>query len=211
VRIPIAPEGWPFIAAFALVSIGAAVLARPWIAVFPILLMLFMLFFFRDPQRAVPDGAGIFVSPADGKVIIAKEVHEDEYLNSDVMLVSIFMSPLDVHVNRAPMEGVVEKVVHIPGRFVAAFKEDASMVNEHIDMVMKGPQGRILVRQVAGFLARRAVCRVKPGDRVARGGRYGVIKFGSRLDVYMPGGTGIPVEVGQSVKAGETVLGKLPG
>lgn len=210
-RIPIAPEGWPFIAVFALISIGAAFLVRPWVAVFPLLLMLFMLFFFRDPQRTVPDVAGIFVSPADGKVIIAKEVYEDEYLKSDAVMVSIFMSPLDVHVNRSPMSGVVEKVVHSPGRFIAAFKEEASMVNERLDMVLKGSLGRILVRQVAGFLARRAVCRVRPGDALDRGERYGVIKFGSRLDVYMPSGTEVPVKVGQAVRAGETVLGKLPG
>ena len=206
-----APEGWPFIAVFALLSVGVAVLARPWMAVFPILLMLFMLFFFRDPDRTVPGGPGVFVSPADGEVIIVKEVHEDEYLNSDTVMISIFMSPLNVHVNRAPMEGVVEEVVHTSGRFIAAFKEHASMVNEHIDMVMNGPQGRILVRQVAGFLARRAVCRVKPGDSLKRGERYGVIKFGSRLDVYLPLGTEIPVRVDQTVRAGETVLGKVSG
>lgn len=206
-KFMIAPEGWPFVIVFALLAIATGVVLRPWMAVFPVLLMCFMLFFFRDPERVVPVGTGVFVSPADGEVVLVKEVYEDRHLKADAIMISVFMSPFNVHVNRAPMDGVVLDVVHVPGKFMAAFKEEASLANEHINMVMEGELGRILVRQVAGFLARRAVCRVKPGDQLKRGGKYGVIKFGSRLDIYLPTDTKISVAVNDRVTAGETILG----
>ncbi len=208
-RFSIAPEGWPFVIVFALLAIATGVALRPWMAVFPVFLLCFMLFFFRDPERVTPMDAGVFVSPADGEVVLIKDVHENIYLNTDVIMISVFMSPFNVHVNRAPMDGVVTDVVHVPGKFMAAFKEEASLANEHIDMAMEGRQGKILVRQVAGFLARRAVCRVKPGDQLKRGGRYGVIKFGSRLDIYLPKDTKISVAINDRVTAGETILGTV--
>ena len=170
-----------------------------------LLITLFMPYFFRDPERVTPQGEGLFVAPADGKVILIKDVYEQEYLDSDVKEISIFMSPLNVHVNRAPCDGQVIAVQHKPGKFLAAYKDDASMKNEHIDMVLDGKQGKVLVRQVAGFIARRAVCRVKPGDTLTRGERYGMIKFSSRLDVYLPKDAKIMVKPGDKVKAGETV------
>jgi len=209
VKFMIAPEGWPFVVVFALLAIATGVVLRPWLSIFPVLLLCFMLFFFRDPERMVPQDAGVFVSPADGEVVLVKEVYEDRYLKADTVMISVFMSPFNVHVNRAPMDGVVLDVVHVPGKFMAAFKEEASLANEHINMVMEGDLGRILVRQVAGFLARRAVCRVKPGDQLKRGERYGVIKFGSRLDIYLPKGTSISVAVNDRVTAGETILGAV--
>ncbi len=204
-----APEGWPFVIVFALLAIATGVVLRPWMSVFPILLLCFMLFFFRDPERVTPVDAGAFVSPADGEVVLIKDVQENIYLNTDVIMISVFMSPFNVHVNRAPMDGVVTDVVHVQGKFMAAFKEEASLANEHIDMAMEGRQGKILVRQVAGFLARRAVCRVKPGDQLKRGERYGVIKFGSRLDIYLPKDTKISVAINDRVTAGETILGTV--
>jgi len=209
--LPLAPEGWPFVLAFALLGVLTAGLVRPWLSVFPFLLMAFMVFFFRDPERTVPPGPDTAVSAADGRVISVKKIMEDEYLHREMTRVSVFMSPMNVHVNRAPLAGRVEKVVHTPGRFMAAYRDEASMENEHLDMILTGEAGPILVRQVAGFLARRAVCRVGPGDSLSKGERYGVIKFGSRLDVYLPPDTEILVHKDQRVYAGETVLGRLPG
>lgn len=172
-------------------------------------LTIFTAFFFRDPERKVPEGKGLFVSPADGKIILIKDIYEKAYLKSDSKEISIFMSPLDVHVNRAPCDGAVSVVKYSPGKFKAAYKDDASIINENIVMVIDGKEGGVLVRQVAGFLARRAVCRVKVGDMLRRGERYGIIKFGSRLDVYLPKDTKIMVKLGDKVKAGETVIGEI--
>ena len=119
------------------------------------------------------------------------------------------MSPLNVHVNRAPCDGIVSVVKYSPGKFIAAYRDDASMKNENIVMVLDRHESKVLVRQVAGFVARRAVCKVKVGDTLKRGDRYGMIKFGSRLDVYMPKDTNIKVTLGEKVKAGETVIGKM--
>jgi phosphatidylserine decarboxylase len=173
------------------------------------MLTIFMAFFFRDPERMIPEGEGIFISPADGKIILIQNVYEKDYLKSDSKEISIFMSPFDVHVNRAPCDGHVSVVKYSPGKFMAAFKDDSSIKNENIVMVLDREEGRVIVRQVAGFLARRAVCKVKVGDMLKRGERYGIIKFGSRLDVYMPKDTRIKVTLGEKVKAGETVIGEI--
>lgn len=172
-------------------------------------LTIFMAFFFRDPERKIPEGKGIFVSPADGKVILIKDVYEKDYLKSDTKEISIFMSPLNVHVNRAPCDGNVSVVRYSPGKFMAAYKASASIRNENIVMVLDGKEGRVLVRQVAGFIARRAVCKAKVGDLLRRGERYGIIKFGSRLDVYLPQNAKIKVKLGDKVKAGETIIGEI--
>jgi phosphatidylserine decarboxylase len=165
-----------------------------------------MAFFFRDPDRAIPGGEGLFVSPADGRVMLMKDVLEKDYLKTGTKEISIFMSPLDVHVNRSPCDGKVSIVKYSPGKYMAAYKEDSSVKNENIVMVLEGKQGGVLVRQVAGFLARRAVCRAKVGDVLKRGERYGIIKFSSRLDVYLPKDAEIKVKIGDKVKAGETVI-----
>lgn len=218
--IKFAPEGYPFILVSLLVSVIASVFlfwstksgstvlyySSLLAACFFIGLTLFMAFFFRDPARKIPSGEGLFVSPADGKVILIKDVYEKDYLKSDVKEISIFMSPLDVHINRSPCEGKVSLIKHSPGKFMAAYREESSMKNENIVMVLDGGSGRIVVRQVAGFLARRAVCRVSVGDVLGRGERYGMIKFGSRCDVYLPKGVRVTVKPGDKVKAGETVI-----
>jgi phosphatidylserine decarboxylase len=219
--IRFAPEGYPFIAVSLLATVVISfVLVWSWktgslhgffsplLLVFFFLLCItfFMAYFFRDPDRIVPEGKGLFVSPADGKVILIKDVYEKDYLQADAKEISIFMSPLNVHVNRAPCDGTVTHVRHTPGRFMAAYKDEASLKNENIVMVLEGGQGRVLVRQVAGFVARRAVCRVKRGDLLKRGERYGMIKFGSRLDVYLPKNAAISVKPGDTVFAGETVI-----
>lgn len=206
----LAPEGYPYIVFFSILTIiSFFITGGIWIALLPFILTLFMLYFFRDPERVAPEGDNIFVSPADGKVILIKNVLEDQYLKSDAIEVSIFMSPLNVHVNRAPCDGVVESVVHTPGKFLSAFKHEASLHNENIAMLLNTNHGNILVRQVAGFVARRAVCRVKPGDSLKKSERYGIIKFSSRLDIYLPKNTEIKVKLGDRVKAGESILGLI--
>lgn len=208
-----APEGYPFIAVFAILTAIVYAAGGLWIAVLPFIITLFMFYFFRDPERTIPEGDNIFVSPADGKIIVIRPIQGNlipalpKDTKTKFIQISIFMSPLNVHVNRAPCNGTVESVVHTKGRFLSAFKDEASIQNENIAMLLNTKHGKILVRQVAGFVARRAVCRVKPGDALIKGQRYGVIKFSSRLDVYLPVNTGIKVKLGDKVKAGETILG----
>ena len=204
-----APEGYPFFFIFALAAVITAVFGKPWMVAVPLVLLLFMFFFFRDPERITTENKNAFYSPADGKVILIKETFENELLNEKALEVSIFMSPFDVHVNRAPCNGVVKDVKHYPGKFLAAFKPESSISNEHITMLLESEHGKIVVRQVAGFLARRAVCRVKPGDLLKQGQRYGIIKFSSRLDIFIQLNTQIKVKLNDKVKAGETVLGVI--
>lgn len=210
-----APEGYPFIAVFAILTAIVYAAGGLWIAVLPFIITLFMFYFFRDPERTIPEGDNIFVSPADGKIIVIRPIQGNlipalpKDTKTKFIQISIFMSPLNVHVNRAPCNGTVESVVHTKGRFLSAFKDEASIQNENIAMLLNTKHGKILVRQVAGFVARRAVCRVKPGDALIKGQRYGVIKFSSRLDVYLPVNTGIKVKLGDKVSAGETILGTV--
>lgn len=222
--IKLAPEGYPFFFGSLLITVIVLVLffikresgthdltfylllLASW---FSYVMTYFMAFFFRDPERIIPRGEGIFVSPADGKVIQIKDTFEQDYLKAPSKEVSIFMSLFDVHVNRVPEDGMVSVIKHSPGKFMVAHKDDASAKNENIVMILEGGYGRILVRQVAGFLARRIVCKVKVGDTLRRGERFGMIKFGSRLDVYLPQDSTVRVTLGQKVKAGETTLATL--
>ncbi|GBE02419.1 phosphatidylserine decarboxylase [bacterium BMS3Bbin06] len=206
--LKIAPEGWPFIYVAAGLTLIVYGIARPWMAIVPFILLLFMVFFFRDPDRVIPAGQGIYVSPADGKVIAIKKEFEGEYLKRESIRISIFMSPLNVHVNRAPCDGTVELVKHKDGRFKAAFTDEASLVNENTAMVLKTGGNMILVKQIAGVLARRVVCRVKAGDTLKRGQRYGIVKFGSRVDIHLPADVSVIVKEGQKVRAGETVIAR---
>ncbi len=205
-----APEGYPYIVFFGLVTALAAYFGGWPLAVVPLAITLFMFYFFRDPDRYAPDGKGLFVSPADGKVILTRDVHESKYLHADVREISIFMSPMDVHVNRSPCDGRVKTVKHNKGRFYAAYKDEASVSNENIEMVLETEYGDVLVRQVAGFLARRAVCRKKEGDTLKRGERYGIIKFSSRVDLYIPRSAKLRVKPEEAVRAGETIIGEMP-
>jgi phosphatidylserine decarboxylase len=206
--LKLAPEGYPFIIG----SLGLTVLVLitiPVGACIPLALTAFMVYFFRDPERSIPGGQDLFVAPADGKIIVIRDVRETRHLGAEMKQVSIFMSPFNVHVNRAPCDGRVKTVQHNMGSFFAAYKDEASIKNENIEMVLETEYGDILVRQVAGFLARRAVCRKKEGDALERGERYGVIKFSSRVDVYLPKDVEVNVKINDNVKAGETVLAEL--
>ena len=202
-----AKEGYPFILFFSALTILSAFFRIHWLTALFLILTLFMFYFFRDPDRVTVPDKNAFYTPADGKIIVITETEEDEMLREKALKISIFMSPLNVHVNRAPCDGVVREVKHYPGKFLSAFKEEASKANEHITMLLESRHGKIVVKQIAGYVARRAVCRVKPGDTLAQGQRYGIIKFSSRLDIFLPLSTKVKVKLGDKVTAGETVIG----
>lgn len=177
------------------------------LAVACLVLCLFFLYFFRDPERIPPADPDAVVSPADGKVISIKQ--NSNLCGQTYTELSIFMSPLDVHVNRVPFDGVVKEIIYTPGKFFSAFKERAYRENENIKITIQTQYGDIVVRQVAGSIARRAVCWVKEGERIKKGERFGMIKFSSRVDVCLPSSFKIQVKVGDKVKAGKTVIAFL--
>jgi len=180
------------------------------VALVALVLFGFTLNFFRDPDRKTPSGDGIVVSPADGRVVLIKPVEEQEFIKGPAIQVSIFMSPLNVHVNRVPLSGSVAYYRYVPGEYFAAFEDKASEKNEQTHIGIEGKGGKVLFKQIAGFVARRIVCTLKPGDHVTAGNRFGMIKFGSRVDVFLPQGTVPRVAVGDDAVAGETILAQFP-
>jgi phosphatidylserine decarboxylase len=207
VRIPVAAEGWPFVlvpaaAACILAWMGWWPVAAPFAAA-----ALACLGFFRDPERRPPDVLGALVAPADGRVMGIVEV-DDDWVGAAVRM-SIFLSPLDVHVNRAPTAGLVRAVDYVPGRFLAAYRAEASEQNERCTVALESDSARVAVRQISGVLARRIVCRVRAGDKLALGERYGLIRFGSRTDLIAPRRAELRVGVGDRVRGGESVMGIL--
>jgi len=210
----IAPEGWAVIgtaaAVFGVVAIVGTLAGHPW-AILPLPIFTgFCLWFFRDPPRRVPPDARAVVSPADGKVVDVSAVHEDVFLHAPATKISIFMSPLDVHVNRSPVAGRITRLQHTAGKFRAAWEDKASLDNERNAMVLEQGDRRILVVQIAGAVARRIINRREVGDVLDRGERYGVIMFGSRVDVFLPADVRPVVKKGDRVTAGETPLAELP-
>lgn len=206
-RLPLVREGWPFLIAAAAVGLAAA-WWRPWAGIPFFLLVLFFAWFFRDPERAVPPGTDTFVSPADGKVMSVRTVHEPRFLKSEATLVTIFLNVTDVHVNRVPAAGVVRYLEYVPGKYVVAFADKAAEINERNYLGLETDYGPLLLCQIAGFVARRIVCWRGPGDRVEKGERFGLIKFGSCLQVWLPPGTIATVQPGERVQAGVTVIGR---
>ena len=206
-NLPVAREGWPFVlgpaalAALLLLS-GRRRLALPFAAA-----SLASLGFFRDPEREVPVLTRGVLSPADGRVTDVADAL-DAFVGPSIR-VSIFLSPLDVHVNRTPISGLVVGVTYSSGRFIAAYKPDAGETNERCAIHIQGEHARVTVTQIAGVVARRIVCRVAAGDKLQAGERFGMIRFGSRTDCYMPRGTDVRVSVGQKVTGGVTVVGVL--
>lgn len=170
-------------------------------------LTLFLIFFFRDPKRRTPSGENLVLSSADGKVISIKPFRSAGFVEGEGTLVSVFMSVFDVHVNRAPVSGKVEHVKYNPGKFFPAFKEKASLENEQTEVGFQSPRGRVMIKQIAGIIARRIVCKVRQGDSLRAGQRLGLIKFGSRVDHLLPQAVQIKARLGQKVRAGETVIG----
>lgn len=206
----IAREGYPLIFTAALLTLLAFLAGWMWFGIILGLVGLALAGFFRDPERQAPTGEGLVVSPADGKVVSIARVQGDSLFPGSTTRVSIFLSPFDVHINRTPVEGKIEKIVYKRGKFLAAYKEAASQRNEHNALSIVESRGRHLgVVQIAGVLARRIICRARPGDTLARGERFGLIMFGSRTDAYLPEGCQVEVAEGQRVKGGETVLARF--
>jgi phosphatidylserine decarboxylase len=207
--IPVAAEGWPFIIPLALVTTLLFSVGWRNTAVLSLVVTLFVLFFFRDPERRVPEGRDVVVSPADGKVIVVKDVFEPDYLKQDMKQISIFLSVFNVHVNRSPWSGTVELVKYNPGKFHVASVDKASLDNEQTAMVIGDGKNKILVKQIAGLIARRIVCYAKAGDAIKSGERYGLIRFGSRVDIFLPKTADINVRVGDRVKGARDIIGVL--
>ena len=205
-RLPIAREGWPFIAIPGAIALGLALLGRRRLALPFAAAAAASAGFFRDPEREIPAVANGVLAPADGRVMSIEDA-VDSFVGPSVR-VAIFLSPLDVHVNRAPIAGVVTDTAYTPGRFVAAY-DPAAESNERCAVRLQGEHARLTVVQIAGVVARRIVCRVGSGDKLAAGERFGMIRFGSRTDCYMPRGTEVTVRVGETVRGGQTVIGVL--
>jgi phosphatidylserine decarboxylase len=162
--------------------------------------------FFRDPVRRPPAGQGMILAPADGRIIKTATVREQEFFGGDATMISIFMSPLNVHVNRIPLTGVVKHMRYVKGEYFAAFEDKASEKNEQMIVGIEGSGRKVLMKQIAGFVARRIVCELAVGDSVVQGDRFGMIKFGSRVDVFVPTSCALKVRLDDRTVAGETVL-----
>lgn len=178
--------------------------------IFALIIIAFTLNFFRDPERIIPSKENIVVSPADGKVLFVKEIIDEKFLKAKAKQISIFMSPLNVHVNRIPISGRVEYLKHYEGEYIAAFEDKASERNERTEIGITSAKGKILFTQIAGFIARRIICELKIGDEVRIGERFGMIKFGSRVDIIVPIDWKEKVKKDDKVFAGETVLFEIP-
>jgi phosphatidylserine decarboxylase len=216
-RIPIHREGWPFIA-FAFVATLLGWLLAHWLGLILLPILLWVIAFFRDPERKTPTGQGLIICPADGKLLPLVRAAPPAELGmgtEPMCRMSIFMNVFNVHVNRAPCDGVIAGLAYRPGKFFNASFDKASTDNERMSIRLRvaGPAGSekdIAVVQIAGLVARRIVCDLKEGQSICRGDRFGMIRFGSRLDVYLPDGVTVQAKDGQTVSAGQTVLASFP-
>lgn len=201
-----APEGWPFIIVAALMTLAPA-LAGWWITfVVMALLTIWVIAFFRDPVREGPRGDNLIIAPADGRIVSIIPIDEPDVLGGQAVRISIFMNVFNVHVNRYPATGIITFRRHRQGKFVNAATEKAALENEQSDVGIRTPRGPMLVRQIAGLVARRIITDHEVGAQAHQGERMGLIRFGSRVDVFLPAGTPVLVRVGQQTRAGQTVL-----
>ncbi len=206
-HIPVAREGYRLLLAAVAVTAFIWFIFGGW----PFLVLLgvtaFLVSFFRDPERDIPEDPDSIVSPADGRVIKVERVIEESFGEDEALKVSVFMNVFNVHVNRAPVAGRVEKIVYRPGSFFSADLDKASIYNERNTFFIEAVKGRVVATQIAGLVARRIVCRVSEGMEIERGERIGMIMFGSRVDLFLPKKSRITVKVGDRVKAGSSILG----
>jgi phosphatidylserine decarboxylase len=205
--LKIAREGFIYVGLPAAVAVVLLVLGIWWVALFFLAVSAFMLYFFRDPRRVVPIEPNVVVSPADGRVTRIATLSPGS--NDSATLVSIFLSPLDVHINRAPIAGKITDVSYTSGKFLMATNEQASVVNEQNALTIEGEQISVVCKQIAGILARRIVCWKHPGDPVALGERFGLIKFSSRTDLILPANVKVTVTEGMKVRGGTTIIGRI--
>jgi phosphatidylserine decarboxylase len=211
-RLPIAKEGFPYISGLAALLLVSALVGWTALTWASLLATLLVVNFFRDPERTIPAIPHAVVAPADGRIVFVDKVHEERFLGKEALKISTFMSIFDVHVNRIPFSGEVIDVHYEKGKFFSANLDKASRDNEHNAVVQRLPGGESMVFvQIAGLVARRIECWLQPGDRVQRGERFGLIRFGSRVDLYVPAGCRPAVVEGQRVRAGESVLCYYPG
>ncbi len=209
-KVPVAKEGYPFIGFSVFITIISAILGYPALTLFLLVVTTFILMFFRDPERIMPEGDDNVLSPADGKIIVSELVKDIRFSEDELLKISIFMNVFNVHVNRTPVSGMVKRLVHVPGVFLAADNKQAHLKNEYCAVTVAGPNNKeITFVQIAGLIARRIVCWLEPGDTVIQGRRYGLIRFGSRVDVYLPKESQVMISPGQKVTAGETILARL--
>ncbi len=201
--------GWPFIGGALLLALASAAAVGRGIALPLVALAAFFAFFFRDPQRTPPGDSDLVLSPADGRVLVAGPATAGAAPTGAWQQISIFLSPMDVHVNRIPASGRVTRVSYTPGRFLPAYRPDAATANERSEVWIDHGGQTVVARQIVGILARRVVCRVKSGAEVRAGDRFGIMKFGSRMDVFVPINATIKVSVGQVVRGGETIIAVL--
>lgn len=207
-KIPLAKDGFIFIIPLGLLSVLSGGLGFPWVAAVFGLGFLFVTWFFRDPERAIPNQPNVVVSPADGRVVeIVTE--KDPILGDTFTRISIFLSVFNVHVNRVPIGGTIEETRYHPGRFLAAFNHKASLDNEQSIILINNGRVNVLVKQIAGLLARRIICWARKGDSYELGQRYGLIRFGSRVDLLVPQDTRLSVALGDRVSGGRSVIGYL--
>jgi len=199
-------DAYRFIIPLLIIALALYALSGPWAACLPILLAAFVSYFFRNPARAIPGGAKLVVSPADGKIVKLAAIEQGSETRCQV---SIFLNVFDVHVNRAPIEGELEKLEYRRGRFKVASKDEASRVNEQNVLTIRGPDATLVMKQIAGLIARRVVCWKKAGQKMERGEVIGLIRFGSRVDLLLPENASVLVCVGDRVKGGSSVIAEL--
>lgn len=210
-KIPVAKEGYPFIGYSAFVTLVLAVLGYTLLSLVMVFLTTFVLSFFRDPERFIPEDDSALVSPADGKVIIVEDVHDTTFMKQDCKKISVFMNVFNVHVNRIPFGGTVEKILYKPGKFYNAESQKGALENEYCASFVTTNRGqKIVFVQIAGLIARRIICWLENEDIVKKGERFGLIRFGSRVDLYLPAEATVNIKVGDKVRAGETILAHLP-
>ncbi len=210
VKTPVAKEGYPFIGFAAFLTLVLAAIGCVSGTVSALVLTTFTLFFFRDPERFVPAEDDAVIAPADGKIIIVKETCDQQFTGQKAQKISIFMNVFNVHVNRIPFAGVVQKIIYRPGKFYNADSTKAELENEYCATILATEKGKkIAVVQIAGLVARRIVCWLEPGDTAGKGRRFGLIRFGSRVDLYLPEEAEICVKKGEKVRAGETVIARI--
>lgn len=210
-----AKEGIPVIMALvlfaAIITLGSFItggIILKLLAIVSLPLILFSIYFFRDPERIIPSANNIIVSPADGKVILIEEINDKEFFGTTVQRISIFMSIFSVHVNRIPIDGKVTYFIYEKGKFHQAFRDEAAYENEQTTLVIENDRIKLLMKQIAGIVARRIVCHIREGWKVKQGERFGMIKFGSRVDLLLPKEVKLDIKLNQKVRGGETILGR---